>query len=323
MPSDAPPSYYNAVTHSQPQVNVTNPSGGTSAPSATAGPVHDLALERQRSNASTASSASDNDHLAPGMTESGRRSMDDEARELPSGWVRCFDPAQEHHFYVDTATKRSIWVHPYDDPEYLQSLPDTHPANPNSDEARAVRHAEEQEAIAKKEGRNWFQRKKDSVIGTKEEREKEKADKKKRREEEYKRQLQAQQEYLKRRQELIRKQAANPSINRYYASNPYGYSSPLSPYSRAGMYGGGMGGYGYGYPGGYGRRGYGGYGGGMGMGMPLLGGLGGGLLLGSAMSGGFGGGYGGYGGGFGGDCGGGFGGGDMGGGGGDGGGGGM
>jgi hypothetical protein len=94
------------------------------------------------------------------MTEDGRRSMDDEQRELPQGWVRCFDAKQEHHFYVDTATKRSTWVHPYDDPEYLQSLPDTHPANPNSAEAAAIRHAEAEEEKAKKEGRNWFQRKK-------------------------------------------------------------------------------------------------------------------------------------------------------------------
>jgi hypothetical protein len=277
--SDNPPSYYNAMSH--PQVAVTNPAGRT-AP-AQAGPVHDL--ERQRSNASTASTVSDdNDHLAPGMTEDGRRSMDDEQRELPTGWVRCFDPAQEHHFYVDTATKRSIWVHPYDDPQYLESLPDTHPANPSSAEAQEVRRAEQEEEKAKKEGRNWFQRKKDNMIGTKEERTKEKEARKRQRAEEYKRQLQAQQEYLKRRQELMRKQANNPTIGRYYGSNPYAYSAPLTSYSRLGY--GGLGGYGYGYPGGYGggygRRGYG-YGGGMGMGMPLMGGLGGGLLLGSAM----------------------------------------
>lgn len=284
--SDNPPSYYNAMSH--PQVAVTNPSGNTAPPSSTAGPVHDLS--RQRSNASTASTVSDHDHLLPGMTEDGRRSMDDEQRELPSGWVRCFDPKQEHHFYVDTATKRSTWVHPYDDPEYLQSLPDTHPANPNSAEAAAIRHAEAEEEKAKKEGRNWFQRKKDNMIGTKEERKREKDERKRQREAQEKKMIQAQQEYLKRRQELMRKQANDPNISRYYGSNPYAYSAPLTSYSRMG-YGGGLGGYGspygsrygYGYGGGmyggYGRRGYGG----MGMGVPLMGGLGGGLLLGSMM----------------------------------------
>lgn len=265
---DAPPSYDKAVA--QPQVNVTAPQDN---------------LSRQRSNASTASTTSEPDvtHLAPGMTEDGRRSMDDERRELPEGWVRCFDPKQEHHFYVDTATKRSTWVHPYDDPEYLAALPDTHPANPRSPEAQQiVRRAEEEQQRRKDKasGRNWFQRKKDDIIGTKEERTRAKEEKRRRRAEEEKRMMKAQQEYMKRRRELLQRQLNDPSIRSYYASNPYGYSAPLSPYGRMGY--GGLGGYGYGYPGGYGRR-YGGYGYGGGMGMPLFGGLAGGMLLGSAM----------------------------------------
>ncbi len=96
-------------------------------------------------------------------------------------------PRQHHHFYVEEKTKRSIWIHPYDDPVFLESLPDTHPANPNSAEARAARaHAEEmkkqhEEAIKSTEGeegpgkgkavhRNFAQRMKDKAIGTKEER---------------------------------------------------------------------------------------------------------------------------------------------------------
>lgn len=50
----------------------------------------------------------------------------------------------KHHFYVDTKTERSTWLHPYDDPEYLQSLPDTHPANPNSEAARIARAKHEE-----------------------------------------------------------------------------------------------------------------------------------------------------------------------------------
>lgn len=53
--------------------------------------------------------------------------------------------SQKHHFYVDTKTKRSTWLHPYDDPEYLRSLPDTHPAHPDSAQARAVRKQSEDE----------------------------------------------------------------------------------------------------------------------------------------------------------------------------------
>lgn len=90
-----------------------------------------------------------------------------------------------HHFYVDKKTKRAIWIHPYDDPEFLQSLPDSHPANPNSEQARAVRKAsedemtrakakKEQQAAKSKEKRSFGGRIKDKIIGTKEERKAEK-----------------------------------------------------------------------------------------------------------------------------------------------------
>ncbi len=90
---------------------------------------------------------------------------------------------QHHQFYVDEKTKRATWNHPYDDPEYLQSLPDTHPANPNSAEAKAARaHAEELQRQHAEEtkghtgkgketaSRNFWQKMKDKAIGTKEER---------------------------------------------------------------------------------------------------------------------------------------------------------
>ena len=72
-------------------------------------------------------------------------------------------------------------------------MPDTHPANPNSAEAQAVRKRGEDEMLAMKkkqeqkqsaqkgasggENRNWFQKKKDALIGTKEERRAAKAEK--------------------------------------------------------------------------------------------------------------------------------------------------
>lgn len=51
--------------------------------------------------------------------------MEDEMRPLPEGWVRTYDPQQNHQFFVDTTKEppRSIWHHPYDDDEYLATLP--------------------------------------------------------------------------------------------------------------------------------------------------------------------------------------------------------
>lgn len=53
-----------------------------------------------------------------------RRSMEDEQRDLPEGWIRQYDTNENHQFFVDTRQEppRSIWVHPYDDDEYLKSL---------------------------------------------------------------------------------------------------------------------------------------------------------------------------------------------------------
>ncbi|KAL2193105.1 hypothetical protein P885DRAFT_46212 [Corynascus similis CBS 632.67] len=60
-----------------------------------------------------------------GIPLRARRSMEDELRPLPHGWVREFDPETQHQFFVDTMASppRSIWHHPYDDEVYLDSLP--------------------------------------------------------------------------------------------------------------------------------------------------------------------------------------------------------
>jgi len=49
-------------------------------------------------------------------------------RELPPGWVKQFDRKSERSYYVDTMAKppRSIWVHPFDDPQFLASITDPH-----------------------------------------------------------------------------------------------------------------------------------------------------------------------------------------------------
>ena len=59
-----------------------------------------------------------------GIPPDRRRSMEDELRELPPGWVRSFDPESSHQYFVDTRADppRSIWVHPYDDEQYLSTL---------------------------------------------------------------------------------------------------------------------------------------------------------------------------------------------------------
>ncbi|KAG8870708.1 hypothetical protein FRB98_001386 [Tulasnella sp. 332] len=67
----------------------------------------------------------DDDHpdLKVPLTDSKRLSIEDESRPLPEGWIRQLDPSSDHHFYVDTQTNppRSIWVHPFEDPEWQQA----------------------------------------------------------------------------------------------------------------------------------------------------------------------------------------------------------
>ncbi|TVY17467.1 hypothetical protein LARI1_G004343, partial [Lachnellula arida] len=79
---------------------------------------------------SSSSNPQDPSHLTiPHKTRSGippshRRSMEDESRALPAGWLRQYDPETHHQFFVDqhASPPRSIWHHPYDDEQYLSSL---------------------------------------------------------------------------------------------------------------------------------------------------------------------------------------------------------
>jgi len=59
-----------------------------------------------------------------GIPPANRRSMEDEHRPLPEGWVRQWDAKEQHQFFVDTKGNppRSIWHHPYDDDDYLKTL---------------------------------------------------------------------------------------------------------------------------------------------------------------------------------------------------------
>jgi len=57
--------------------------------------------------------------------------MEDEQRPLPQGWVRSYDQESHHQFFVNTNVDppMSIWHHPYDDEEYLSTLPPAERAN--------------------------------------------------------------------------------------------------------------------------------------------------------------------------------------------------
>ncbi|KAH6654936.1 hypothetical protein BKA67DRAFT_558996 [Truncatella angustata] len=59
-----------------------------------------------------------------GITPEARRSIEDESRPLPAGWVRSFDPDSQHQFFVNTKVDppRAVWHHPYDDDDYMNSL---------------------------------------------------------------------------------------------------------------------------------------------------------------------------------------------------------
>lgn len=86
--SNLPPSY-DAVAGS-PKINVTAPQGQSGKQN----PASPADLRRQRTNESV-SSVDSREFLQArhdGMDDDERRSFDDEHRDLPEGWVRCFDP---------------------------------------------------------------------------------------------------------------------------------------------------------------------------------------------------------------------------------------
>ncbi|KAH9937067.1 uncharacterized protein B0H18DRAFT_186285 [Fomitopsis serialis] len=52
--------------------------------------------------------------------------MSFDLRDLPDGWIQEMDPGTKHPFWVDTRAHpaRSIWVHPYEDEQFLREHPD-------------------------------------------------------------------------------------------------------------------------------------------------------------------------------------------------------
>ncbi|EXJ92092.1 hypothetical protein A1O3_00642 [Capronia epimyces CBS 606.96] len=59
-----------------------------------------------------------------GIPALARRSMEDLQRPLPQGWVRSYDPKENHQFFVNTKEDppKSYWEHPLDIPEVVRSL---------------------------------------------------------------------------------------------------------------------------------------------------------------------------------------------------------
>ncbi|KAG1757719.1 hypothetical protein EDB19DRAFT_1658672 [Suillus lakei] len=250
---------------------------------------------------------------------------------LPEGWIQEYDPQQKHPFWVNTKAKppRAIWVHPYEDEQFLSENPDIKArveklqgaplVDPPPYEKRRHSFSGGEAAVplhndARSSGsavspliderheerkRGMFGKLKDKAIGTKEERE---AHKKQKAEE------RAREEELLReaRRRNLEERAAYMQQHGGYApyggSTSYGYPGNSGGYGRYGppagdpyaydnrYGGGGFGGGGFGGGGFGGRRnGRSGFGSG-GMALPLLGGLAGGLLLGDMLDGGFGGG---------------------------------
>lgn len=80
----------------------------------------------QATGSSGTSKPTQSTHLGvPAARAATRKSMEDEARPLPAGWIRQWDTKEQHQYFVDTKADppRSIWVHPMDDEETWNALP--------------------------------------------------------------------------------------------------------------------------------------------------------------------------------------------------------
>ncbi|KAI0830720.1 hypothetical protein BC628DRAFT_1355309 [Trametes gibbosa] len=251
---------------------------------------------------------------------------------LPSGWVEEYDQKTKHPFWVDTTARppRAIWVHPFEDEQFLREHPDVrdrlardHRATPSEapppytprrhsysgssshtsgshlnvpTEDRRNAHSQPGTPAVEKpqHDRGFFGKLKDKAIGTKEEREAKRREER-RQEELYMQQL-AEQHRRRQQQRMSSPLGGLGSLGQRRAYGQSMYAAPMgNPYGMGGGFSGGYGGGGLGGGlGGFGGGRYGrsGFGGG-GLGFPLLAGAAGGLLLGDMLDGpGFGGGFG-------------------------------
>lgn len=238
-------------------------------------------------------------------------------RPLPYGWIKEWDNNSNHFFYVcdlpqlfmrstpdvylcqvdaQAEPPRSIWVHPYEDEQYLREHPDirekmgpsrstdglhdrpsnsalsrraSFPSDSPTPSGSANTRQEMRDHPDKRKERGFFAKLKDKAIGTKEEREAARIEERRREEENRRRMLQLRQERFAYAQQRY-PQSFGGGFPPYQGQGQY-MPPQYGPPSRSG------------FGSGFGRTG-GGMGG-MGMGMPILGGLAGGLLLGQALDG--------------------------------------
>ncbi|KIW99237.1 uncharacterized protein Z519_00900 [Cladophialophora bantiana CBS 173.52] len=247
-----------------------------------------------------------------GIPTEVRRSMEDLQRPLPEGWVRQYDPKENHQFFVNTNVDppKSYWEHPLDIPEVLKSLSSEERERLQEEEDRMRKqaahtpdHSEDehfppelparpsssQQAAAQK--KSFGEKLKDKVTGTTHE---ERVRSRAQRAEEERQYYEA---HIKLRQAMQRAQMTGQP--QFFAKDRDGKNVYIEPPGGPGY---GYGGYG---PGGYGvnpyasgpyadpnarfirpgypyNRPYGAYPGG-GYGLPIAGGLLGGLLLGGLL----------------------------------------
>ncbi len=81
--SAQPPPYHDAVKVSPPTQTGANPAISVTRPSASQAPYKD--------NDGYDTTDDEGEMLHPGMTDNDMKSFDDEHRDLPEGWVRCWD----------------------------------------------------------------------------------------------------------------------------------------------------------------------------------------------------------------------------------------
>ncbi|OCT52680.1 WW/Rsp5/WWP [Cladophialophora carrionii] len=79
-----------------------------------------------------------------GIPAQARRSMEDLHRPLPEGWVRQYDPKENHQFFVNTKVDppKSYWEHPLDIPDVVNTLSSEERERLQAEEDKLRRHSD-------------------------------------------------------------------------------------------------------------------------------------------------------------------------------------
>jgi hypothetical protein len=78
-----------------------------------------------------------------GIPAQARKSMEDEHRPLPRGWIRQYDTKENHQFFVNTNTDppQSHWEHPLDMPDVVKALSTEERERLQEEESRLRTHS--------------------------------------------------------------------------------------------------------------------------------------------------------------------------------------